>query len=215
MSADAPYVLSYEALADSLERKRPARGRLLVCIDGCGASGKTSIAAGLAGASGEIQVVHIDDFYRPSWGRYVGPPSERPVGADFDLARLRAEVLVPVRSGLTGAYRVYDWSTDRLSSHAVAVSKSIVIVEGVYSASVGLSEFFDFSIWVECPRGVRLARGLARDGEGARSRWEDDWMPEEDRYIEVERPRDRVALVCDGGRSDCGGGVVVLQERQR
>lgn len=46
--------------------------------------------------------------------------------------------------------------------------KPMVIVEGVYSLSTILSDLFELSLWVECPRDVRLARGLARDGEGAR-----------------------------------------------
>jgi uridine kinase len=78
-------------------------------------------------------------------------------------------------------------------------------------SSAALFPFFDFSIWVECPRSIRLARGLARDGEAARSRWEDDWMPGEERYLETERPRDRAALVCDGARGDVAEGVIILR----
>lgn len=106
-----------------------------------------------------------------------------------------------------------DWTADLVSTHTVPVVKPIVVVEGVYSFSAALSGFFDFSIWVECPRDIRLARGLARDGEAARSSWEHDWMPGEEQYIERENPRDRVALVCDGSRHDGRSGVVVLQER--
>jgi uridine kinase len=165
--------------------------------------------------SDEIQVVHLDDFYRPSTERYVGAISERPIGADFDLARLCSEVLVPLRSGLPAAYRIYDWPTDRLSPTTVSVIQPIVIIEGVYSFSRALAGFFDFSIWVECPLELRLARGLARDGEAARARWVEDWMPGEDKYIAKERPRGRAALVCDGSRTDYKESVVVLQTMQR
>jgi uridine kinase len=209
-----PYVLTYQALAASLEHRRPAGRQLLVCIDGLGASGKSTIAHGLARASEDIQVVHVDDFYRPTSDRYVGPLADRPIGADFDLARLRAEVLVVVRSACVANYHVYDWSADRVSLDTVAATQPIVVVEGVYSFSAGLSGFFDFSIWVECPREVRLTRGLARDGEAARSRWEHDWMLGEDQYVQSERPRERAALVCDGSRRGSTADVLVLQERQ-
>jgi uridine kinase len=165
----------------------------------------------LAAASEEIQVVHGDDFYRPAADRYVGPIAERPIGADFDLGRLRAEVLLPLRSGLLAAYHVYDWTRDCVLAQTIPVTKSIVIVEGVYSFSAAQSGFFDFSVWVECSRNVRLARGLERDGEAARSRWEQDWMVGEDQYIQRECPRDRVALVCDGSGDGCSSGVVVLR----
>lgn len=206
--------LSYETLAASLSRKRRAGRALLVCVDGAGASGKSTIAQGVVAASDEIQLVHMDDFYRPSAQRYTGPVAERPSGADFDVPRLRAEVLVPLTSGLPAKYHVYDWATDQVALNAIAVTKPIVIVEGVYSSSLTLASFFDFSVWVECPRNVRLARGLARDGEAARARWEDDWMPGEDQYIASERPHERAALVCDGTREDYTAGVVALLERQ-
>jgi uridine kinase len=207
-----PYACSYKALAASLQRKRHAQSPLLVCIDGPGGSGKSTIARGLAAASDDVQIVQVDDFFRPSADRYAGAVADRPIAAAFDLDRLRAEVLQPLQSGLVANYHVYDWTTDRVSSHTVAVTKPLVVVEGVYSFSTALSEFFDFSVWVECPRDVRLRRGLARDGEAARSRWEDDWMRGEDQYIQSESPRDRVALVCDGSRDDCGRGVIVLRE---
>lgn len=207
-----PYVCSYKALVDLLQRRRPAQRALLVCIDGPGGSGKSTIAKGLAGASDDVQIVQLDDFYRPSSDRYAGPVAERPIAADFDLSRLRAEVLLPLRSGLVADYHVYEWAKDRVSSHTLAVTKPIVIVEGVYSFSMALSELFDFSVWVDCPREVRLRRGLTRDGEAARSRWEDDWMLGEDQYVQRERPRDRAAIVCDGGQDECGGGVIVLSE---
>lgn len=110
-----PYACSYEALVDLFKRERRADRPLLICIDGGGASGKSTIANRLAAASEDIQVVHLDDFYRPSSDRYVGSLTERPIGADFDLNRLRAELLVPLRSGFTSSYHVCDWGTDQVS----------------------------------------------------------------------------------------------------
>ncbi|HEU4578503.1 MAG TPA: hypothetical protein VFS67_09625 [Polyangiaceae bacterium] len=170
------------------------------------------MAKRLAAASDDIQVVHLDDFYRPSADRYVGAPSKRPIAADFDLDRRRAELLVPLRSGAASRYYLYNWEADQVSAQAVAVAKPIVIVEGIYSLTIGLSGLFDLAIWVECPRDVRLARGLARDGEAARSRWENDWMVGEDQYMARERPRDRANLVCDGNR-DSSRDVLILHER--
>jgi uridine kinase len=205
-----PYSCTYKALAGSLQRKRPAHRPLLVCVDGPGGSGKSTLARGLAAASDDVQLVHVDDFYRPSSERHAGSVAERPIGGDFDLDRLRSEVLLPLRAGLPASYHVYDWATDRVSSHTMGVTKPIVVVEGVYSFSLPLAGLFDFSVWVDCPRDIRLQRGLARDGEAARTRWEQDWMLGEEQYIQRERPRDRVALVCDGNRDGSGSGVIVL-----
>jgi uridine kinase len=205
--------ISYQALAASFSKRRRVGRALLVCIDGPGASGKSTVARGLAAASEKIQLVHMDDFYRPSAQRFGGAVAERPIAADFDLSRLRAEVLIPLTSNQPASYHVYDWTADEVAAGAVAVTRPIVVVEGVYSFSLALAPFFDFSVWVECPRSLRLARGLARDGDDARARWEGDWMPGEDLYIAEERPHERAALVCDGAHEDGTAEVVVLLER--
>ena len=74
----------------------------------------------------------------------------------------------------------------------------VVIVEGVYSSRRELASLYDLRIWVECPRELRLSRGLARDGETARKLWEEDWMPSEDRYLEEHRPLERADAVVSG-----------------
>ncbi|HKO89921.1 MAG TPA: hypothetical protein VJU61_02140, partial [Polyangiaceae bacterium] len=71
-----PRACSFDALVDWFKRERHHNRPLLVCIDGAGASGKSTIANRLAAASDDIQVVHLDDFYRPSSDRYVGSLSK-------------------------------------------------------------------------------------------------------------------------------------------
>ena len=61
-----------------------------------------------------------------------------------------------------------------------------------------LRHYASVSIWVETPRGVRLARGIERDGEAARSRWTDEWMPAEEAYVAAMRPGAAAMLVVDG-----------------
>lgn len=200
-----------ELLASALCAARAPERRWLVCIDGAGGSGKSTIARALAAARGDVQVIEQDDFFRPSAERAAGPLARRPHGADFDLARLRAEVLEPLRAGRPAAYRRYDWRLDALAAAPVPVTQPIVIVEGVYSASGSLGDFFDVRVWVECPRALRLARGLARDGLDARSRWEEDWMPSEDRYIAEEHPAAAADWVLDGEGDDPTREILVLR----
>lgn len=206
--------MTYSEWAGALRaRACTARGEACIGIDGAGASGKSTIARQLATAAPDFQVIALDDFYRPSRERYPGPVEQRPIAADYDLERLRREVLEPLASGRPAAYRRYDWQTDAVGPARVVVQKPIVILEGIYSSSATLAPFLDAAVWVECPRELRLARGLARDGEAARARWELDWMPGEDLYMANERPPERAAFVCDGGRDDLGARIALLQER--
>jgi uridine kinase len=204
-------VLSHFAFAAALRARLARASGGLIGIDGAGASGKSTIARGLARADADIQVIALDDFYRPTAARHAGPVAARPIAADFDLERLRSEVLEPLMSHRPAAHRVYDWRTDAVGSELVVVRKPIVILEGVYATSLALAPYLDVSIWVDCPRAVRLARGLARDGEVARPRWQHDWMPGEDKYMETEHPQARATFVCDGAREDLSEGVVVRE----
>ena len=51
-------------------------------------------------------------------------------------------------------------------------------------------------IYVEAPDDLRLARGLARDGEEARAHWL-GWMADELRLAERDRTRERADVVVD------------------
>jgi uridine kinase len=107
---------------------------------------------------------------------------------------LREEVLALLRAGHRARYQRYDWPSDALAEWH-DVPHGIVIIEGVYSTRVELRQFYHLTVWVECPRPVRLARGIERDGETARRRWEEEWMPAEDRYVKEESPHTKADIL--------------------
>ena len=74
----------------------------------------------------------------------------------------------------------------------------MIVVEGVCALHQLFREAYDLRIWVEAPRRLRLARGVARDGEESRTVWETRWMPSEDRYIERDDPISAAHLIVDG-----------------
>src|SRR5262249_12319887 len=94
-------------------------------------------------------------------------------------------------------YQRYDWDIDHLAEwHTVPVG-GVVVVEGVYSTRDELAARYDFTIWLECPSDIRLARGILRSGEDVRKIWEQDWMVAEDLYIHSQRPHLRADLIVD------------------
>ena len=174
--------------------------RLLVAIDGLGGSGKSTLARllkqQLKAIGWTVAVVKHDDFYLPSNQResqQIGM-----IGSDFDWERLRDQVLVPIREGRHADYQRYDWETDVLAEWHTISAANVVIVEGVYTIRRELISLYDLKIWVECPRAIRLARGIARDGEKARAIWEQDWMPKEDYYVKTHLPREKADLFVNG-----------------
>ena len=159
---------------------RPARPFTLVGIGGRGGSGKSTLAALVPGA----QVVGTDEFWD---------------GADFDLARLRAEVFEPLLAGEPARYSSWDWAGRRPGGSRTVLPTGVVVVEGVCALHRRFREEYDVRVWVEAPYAVRLARGLERDGESARATWVERWMPSEDRYVERDDPIPSAHVIVDGG----------------
>lgn len=175
----------------------------LVAIDACGGSGKTTLAAALAREM-SAQIVHVDDFFRsPSTELERAEDELGPAGHRFDLDRLRTRVLAPLRTGLAVRPQRYDWETDRLVAGGLLVPDTLTIVEGVYALRRDLRSYYDLSVWIETDASVRLARGLARDGESARQRWVRVWMPEEEAYVDEQSPQEAAMIHVDAtGHAD-------------
>ena len=178
---------------------------ILVAVDGCGGAGKTLLATRLSrtleATDRRAQVIHFDDFHLPSAFRPAGEAREKPVGVDFDWRRLCKQVLVPLRAERAAIYARYDWATDTLAERHTVSAGATVIVEGIYTSRRELAPLYDFRVWVDCPRDLRLRRGIERDGEESRARWERDWMPNEDRYVEEHRPNQTADLIVSGNDS--------------
>jgi uridine kinase len=156
----------------------------LVGIGGRGAAGKSTLARRFVGA----QIVSTDEFWD---------------GAEFELSRLEREVLEPLSQGEIARYSAFDWERQRPYDEPREVRpEGVVVIEGVCALHRMFRDAYDLRIWVEAPREVRLARGVARDGEGARSTWEERWMPQEDRYVERDDPVSAADLVVDGASSE-------------
>lgn len=172
----------------------------LIAIDGRGGSGKSTLAAHIKAQCQDVTIVHMDDFYLPSTRRVQLHPVENLIGADYDWPRVFSQVLQPLTSGKEAVYQRYDWESDAMAEWHTVPLGGTVIIEGTYSTRYELAAFYDFTIWVECPRDKRLDRGIERDGEEMRSMWEDNWMVYEDLYVDAHLPRDRVNLVVDGTR---------------
>lgn len=189
---------NFEQLVCSMELIPKKQSTLLIGIDGCGGSGKSTLATKLKDHSPNITVVHMDDFYLPTSQIIKLCPEKKPIGADFDWKRVLNQVLEPLSNNQEGHYQRYDWEKDDLVEwHTVPIG-GIVIVEGVYSIREELADKYDFKIWVDCPREIRLLRGLERDGEEARDRWENNWMISEDIYVNEHKPFERADLVVNG-----------------
>lgn len=189
---------SFKQLVDGINKISKKQSTLLIGIDGCGGSGKSTFADKIKEELSNVTIVHKDDFYFPSSQIINTNPTKKVIGADFDWKRLLNQVLEPISQEKEGYYQRYDWELDSLTEWNSVPVGGIVIIEGVYSIRKELSDIYDFKIWVDCPREKRLSRGLDRDGEEAREMWENYWMISEDIYLEKYKPYERADIVVDG-----------------
>jgi uridine kinase len=159
-----------------------------VGIDGCGGAGKSTFAARLSRALGDVPVVHTDDF------------ASHDVPTEW-WPRMLRDVVEPLLRGEPASYRPYDWVARRPADSAITIAPhDVVLIEGVGATRQAWRDRLAMRIWVDCPRDLRLARGIERDGEELREFWE-RWMAAEDDYVAAERPWAHSDLVVDSATS--------------
>ncbi|MFD0407206.1 hypothetical protein [Kitasatospora sp. NPDC127116] len=180
-----------------LQLSRTQGATRIVAIDGTGGSGKTTLAAAVAGHLDGAVIVHVDDFYRPMPDRERELlDAEQGYHRYFDWERLRDQVLIPLRDDRAARYQVYDWTTGQLGAWREIASGTVVIVEGVYSARPELAHYYHFTAYVDTPRGVCLQRVRAR-GENPEE-WIGRWRAAEDHYVHTTWPQTRAKLLVRG-----------------
>ncbi len=116
----------------------------------------------------------------------------------FDLDRLRRSVLDPLLDGHGVVYDGWDWAAKVSRTGRTLDPTGVVIVEGVCALHQMFRDDLSVRVWVDAPADVRLARGVARDGESSRRMWLDVWMPNEAAYIDRDDPISCAHLVIDG-----------------
>ncbi|MEV0715666.1 hypothetical protein [Asanoa sp. NPDC050611] len=182
--------MTFEALARRILRRRARLGQTrLVGVDGPSGAGKTVFADRLATAvSGvgdmAVPVVHTDDFL-DGWEDQFSY-----------WERLDELVLGPLRAGRPGRHRHYDWGRGRFVGPWVAVPAApVVILEGFGAARAGPE--LTFTVFVDAPPRLRLARSLRRDGVATRPELL-RWRRRENRHFAAERTADHADVVVSG-----------------
>lgn len=165
--------------------------RVTVAIDGPCASGKTTLGS-LLEAHYDCNVFHMDDFFlRPEQRtpeRFTEP------GGNVDYERFREEVLLPLASGEAFSYRPFDCGTFTLSQPLQVTPGRLNIVEGSYALHPSFGEPYDLKILLTVAPEVQRQRILERPAF-LHERFFSQWIPMENRYLEVFRIPDRCDMI--------------------
>jgi len=155
----------------------------LVCVDGPAGSGKTTLGTTLAETTG-AQLIRGDDLME-GWRGLAS------------VGRQLAAVCAELAEGRPGSYEHFDWQHHRYD-HSVPVPPAPwLVVEGVGSGAAALAPYTTVLVWIEVDDELRLARGLARDGEEVREHWL-TFMADERALFAAEHTRERADVLVDG-----------------
>lgn len=164
----------------------------IVAVDGRCGSGKTALGTALGRVFG-CPVVHTDDYYLPFARRsqnWKATPA-----ANMDFARLRAEVLDPLREGRDGVYRPYDCHADCFEAEIPVPAGGLLVLEGSYSHHPILGGY-DLTVFVTCPPACQEQRLRVREGEHY-DMFRSCWIPLEEGYFRVFDIQNKADCVVD------------------
>lgn len=171
-----------DAVVRLVEAAEPRCGDCLVVgIDGPSGSGKTTLAAAVAQRLG-CPVLHMDDLF-PGWD-----------GLAAASGLLVEQVLAPLATGADAGYRRWDWDASRWAERVAVPWTPLLVVEGCASTVGAAGERTAVRVWVEADAGVRMARGIERDGEAYRPHWQ-RWAAQELELFGADGTRARADLI--------------------
>lgn len=187
------------------------RAPILIALDGPSGTGKSTLAAALAAATGAV-VVPGDDFFAAEitaaqWDARDG--SERARDA-IDWRRLRREALEPLRAGRPAEWYPFDFAAGEREDGSYGMSAEVVrrdpapviILDGAYSTRPELADLIDLSILIDVPAAIRKQRLAGREAPAFLADWHARWDVAEAFYFSHVRPPESFDLIVSGYTPD-------------
>ncbi|MBQ4627225.1 MAG: AAA family ATPase [Clostridia bacterium] len=152
----------------------------VIAIDGCCASGKTTLAKKLADEF-NMQIIHMDDFFLPFDMR----SSERlnAAGGNVHYERFAKEVCGGIMNKKPFEYRIFSCQAGDYIGTATVDPQKPIIVEGAYCLHPEIPDIYDLKIFVNTDYETQLERILGRNGKDALEAFKTKWIPYENRYF--------------------------------
>ena len=173
----------HKAIVEKLDKSDRA---VVLSIDGPAGAGKTTLASWISEQFPLAQTVHMDDLYR-GWELSLGPSLTRELLSIFEQL---------AESG-SAFYSKFDWKRNELGETLEIASPKLLILEGVGSGQMAISEFVDIKIWIEIEPAIGLERVLARDGDSIAEHME-LFIEEQERHFTSEQTAERSDFLIPG-----------------
>lgn len=177
-------------------KKRP----LIVAIDGLGGAGKTTLVKNIKNelkSKCAVSVIHIDDHIVERDKRYNTGYSEwfEYYYLQWDIEKIRDDLLKKIHNNtLELMLPFYDKSYDTTILNKITIaSNSIVLIEGVFLQRKEWKAFYDYKIFIDCPKEIRYERVLNRDlyigdYQARLNKYKNRYWLGEEYYLKIENP---------------------------
>ncbi|MBD3918620.1 AAA family ATPase [Paenibacillus sp. PR3] len=160
-------MVDYDKVTDSI-LSRHTNSRLIIGIDGLSRSGKTTFTVELGERllrhGKAVCIFHIDDYIVERKKRYDTEFDQwyEYYNLQWDVERLREQLFSKLSQAEEISLPFYDSCLDQLGDKTVALSSDcILIVEGVFLQRAEWRDYFDFVVYLDCPREKRFERESA------------------------------------------------------
>lgn len=185
--------MTVQEIVKRINKNRATTKPTIIAIDGFGGAGKSTFATMLKDYLGSAYIVEIDDFFLKD----VISDAHK---SNFDRARLKKQVLIPLREGRVASYQKLEWDFNKLSEFYDIPAVEYVIIEGVSSFHPDIEGYIDYKIWIDTPADTAKKRMIDRDralGNEHGDLWE-HWTKSFQEYKDLYKPETRADSIISG-----------------
>ncbi|MCM3736837.1 kinase [Bacillus cytotoxicus] len=178
--------------------------RFILGIDGLSRSGKTTLVNKLSQHMKEKKILfhifHIDDYIAQREKRYNTGNEEwyEYYNLQWDPDWLSRNFFSKLKFAHHLILPVYDDESDTHNQQEVQLSNdSVIIVEGVFLQRKEWRSFFDYVVYLDCPKSKRFLRE-SEDTQKNIAKFENRYWKAEEFYVKTEAPDKHADLVLKG-----------------
>ena len=153
--------------------------RVLLCIDGPCASGKSTLGALLQSVL-DAALIPMDDFFLPHPQKT--PERLAQPGGNADWERMVEEVVAPWLKDCSVRYRPYNCHTNAFDEAVSVARRQFTIIEGSYSLLPAIGQHADLRVFLTVEAEEQQRRILQRNGEQMLQMFIQRWIPMEQAY---------------------------------
>ncbi|MUT66802.1 AAA family ATPase [Paenibacillus sp. NEAU-GSW1] len=180
---------------------RYVHNRLILGIDGLSRSGKTTFVAELMKRLIQYQkpvcIFHIDDHIVERKKRYDTEYEQwyEYYNLQWDVGLLRKQLFSKLNHAEVISLPFYNSALDKLEIKTVAIpGNCILIVEGVFLQRPEWRDFFDFIVYLDCPRDKRFERESASAKDNI-EKFKSRYWKAEDFYLDSVAPLANAGMI--------------------